>query len=59
MIDYLYDKEPKITIIIPTKDYSDITEKCLESLFKKTTYKNFEVILMNNQSKEEGNFSII
>lgn len=58
MIDYLYDKEPKITIIIPTKDYSDITEKCLESLFKKTTYKNFEVILMNNQSKEEATFQL-
>ena len=41
------------------KDYADITEQCLKSLFEKTTYKNYEVILMNNNSEKKENFLFI
>jgi GT2 family glycosyltransferase len=43
---------PKISIIIPFKDKTDILKKCVDSIFEKTDYKNFEIILVDNQSKD-------
>lgn len=58
LVEYKYDVEPMISIIIPTKDYADVTEKCLQSLFEKTTYTNYEVILMNNNSEKKETFAL-
>ena len=46
------EKTTKISIIIPMKDKVDLTRKCIFSIFSKTLYKNFEIILVNNQSRE-------
>ena len=56
----IYDvgEEPLVSVIIPTKDYAKITEKCLQSVYKKTTYKNYEVIVVNNRSEEEATFRL-
>lgn len=43
---------PKVTIIIPLKDQSVITKRCVESILEKTSYENYELLLINNQSKE-------
>ena len=58
LVRYHYEIEPMISIIIPTRDYADITEKCLKSIFEKTCYHNFEVILMNNNSQKEETFEL-
>ncbi len=58
IVEYKYEIEPLISIIIPTKDYPDVTEQCLKSLYEKTTYKNFEVIVMNNNSQKEETFTL-
>lgn len=58
-IEYLYDKEPKVSIIIPTKDKVDVLSRCIESIYKKTEYKNFEVIVINNNSTEEETFKYL
>ena len=58
IIDYEIKNNPLVSIIIPTKDYPDVTEKCLESLFTKTEYKNYEVILMNNNSEKKETFEL-
>ena len=50
---YDYDEEPLISIIIPTRDYVDILKKCIDSIYEKTTYKNFEIIIANNDSREK------
>ncbi|MBR0466225.1 MAG: glycosyltransferase family 2 protein [Clostridia bacterium] len=50
--------DPLVSIIIPTKDLADVTEKCLSSLFSKTTYKNYEVILVNNNSEKPETFKL-
>lgn len=52
-VEYKYKKEPKISIIIPTKDYADILKKCIDSIYEKTTYKNFEILICDNASVEE------
>ncbi|MGI6093641.1 MAG: glycosyltransferase [Negativicutes bacterium] len=42
---------PSVSIIIPNKNNYRVLKKCLESL-KKTTYKNYEVIVIDNQSDD-------
>ena len=57
-IEYAIKNSPKVMIIIPTRDYADITEKCLMSIYNKTTYKNFEVCLVNNNSEKKETFEL-
>jgi glycosyltransferase involved in cell wall biosynthesis len=39
---------PRVTIIIPSKDQADIIKVCLDSIYNKTTYPNFEVIVVDS-----------
>ncbi len=48
--------EPLVSIIIPNKDHTDDLEKCLSSVYEKSTYKNFEVIVVENNSTEKVTF---
>jgi GT2 family glycosyltransferase len=42
---------PLVTLIIPTRDAYDILSKCIESIIKRTTYPNYEIIVVDNQSR--------
>ena len=57
-VKYAVDNNPSVSIIIPTRDMSKITRKCLESVYEKTTYKNFEVVVVDNNSVEESTFKL-
>lgn len=57
-IRYIYDKEPMISIIIPTKDHTDILKCCIDSIYNKTNYKNYEVIVVNNNSEKTETFEL-
>lgn len=57
-IKYLYEDAPLISIIIPTKDHADDLEICLNSIYTKSTYKNFEIIMIDNNSEEEMTFQL-
>lgn len=59
MIEYTYDKEPSISIIIPTKNHAEDTKKCIDSIYEKTNYKNYEVVLVDNDSDEQELFDLI
>lgn len=50
---------PLISIIIPIKDQAKVTRRCLESIYTKNTYKNFEVIIIDNNSKEQETFNLL
>ena len=43
---------PRISIVIPTKDAPIHITRCLDSLFRKTTYPNFEVVVIDNKSTD-------
>jgi O-antigen biosynthesis protein len=45
-------QEPLISIIIPTRDQSELLGECLQSLFEITEYPHFEVILVDTGSSE-------
>jgi glycosyltransferase involved in cell wall biosynthesis len=44
--------KPLVSIIIPTKDKIKYLKRCIESILKKTTYKNFEIIIVDTGSTE-------
>jgi len=48
-----------VSIIIPIKDKAKITRVCLESLYKKMNYDNFEIIIVDNNSSEEETFKML
>ncbi len=48
---------PKVSIIIPTQDHIDDLEKCLSSIFRKSTYENIEVLVVENNSRLSSTFS--
>lgn len=51
-IRYQIKNPALVSIIIPTKDLSGLLNSCLESIFIKTTYSNYEVIVIDNGSIE-------
>lgn len=55
-IDYEIIGNPKISIIIPNKDHIDDLNKCLYSIFENTTYNNFEIIIIENNSEKNTTF---
>jgi GT2 family glycosyltransferase/2-polyprenyl-3-methyl-5-hydroxy-6-metoxy-1,4-benzoquinol methylase len=56
-VTYLHDSQPKVSIIIPTKDKLEFFQPCIESLLDKTTYPNYEVLVVDNQSTDPDTHS--
>ena len=44
---------PLVSIIIPTKDHADDLQNLLSSLFSKTIYEKYEIIILDNNSEKE------
>jgi GT2 family glycosyltransferase len=48
----LKNHSKKVSIIIPTKNKVELLYRCIESIFEKTSYKNFEIIVVDNRSDD-------
>lgn len=48
---------PKISIIIPNKDHVEDLRRCIGSILEKSTYDNYEIIVVENNSKEDETFA--
>jgi GT2 family glycosyltransferase/ribosomal protein L29 len=46
------DSSARVSIIIPTRDAPDLLGRCLKSIFEKTSYPDFEVIVMDNETSD-------
>ena len=49
---YRLPGRPLVSIVIPTRDLSALLETCLHSVFERTAYDRFEVIIVDNDSRE-------
>ncbi len=49
---------PLVSIIIPTKDQYQYISKCLSSILQKTTYKNYEIIIVDTGSTDKKVFKL-
>ena len=50
------DHDPLISIIIPNKDHIDDLKRCMDSIDQKSTYKNYEYIIVENNSTDDATF---
>ncbi len=55
-VDYEVKGEPKVSIVIPNKDEKEILEVCVSSILEKTTYGNYEIVIVENNSQTEEIF---
>lgn len=54
---YIPEGEPLISILIPNKDHIEDLEKCISAIEERSTYKNYEYIIIENNSTEETTFA--
>lgn len=54
---YLWKEQPLVSILIPNKDHAADLKKCMDSIEEKSTYRNFEFIIVENNSTEEETFA--
>lgn len=49
---------PLVSIVIPTRDQSSLLKACVDSVLQKTTYPAYEVVLVENNSRESKTFAL-
>lgn len=52
-VTYPLKDSPLVSIVIPTKNQYKIVKRCIDSIYEKSTYKNFEVILVDTGSTDK------
>jgi len=71
-VTYNLRDNPLVSIVIPSKNQYKILKRCIDSIYEKTSYDNFEIILVDTGSDdtrvlrwyektkaEHGNFSVV
>ncbi|MDD2958066.1 MAG: glycosyltransferase family 2 protein [Lachnospiraceae bacterium] len=56
-VTYPVSGDPLISIVIPNKDEVPTLKKCLQSIYEKSTYLNYEIIIVENNSVNDETFS--
>lgn len=58
-LKYKVPEETLVSIIIPFKDKAGYLKKCVDSIVEKTLYKNYELLLVSNNSQERETFEYL
>lgn len=53
--DTMKDK-PLVSIIMPMKDHWDMSRDCVDSILEKSTYENYEILILDNRSEQPDTF---
>ena len=53
-IKYPINGEPLISIVIPNKDHVEDLRRCITSIEKKSIWKNYEIVVVENNSVEQS-----
>ena len=56
-VKYPVQGDPLVSIIIPNKDAKEDLEKCIQSILEKSSYTNYEILIVENNSTGEEIFS--
>ena len=54
--EYMWDEQPLVSIVIPNKDHIEDLDKCIMSIINKSIYRNYEFIIVENNSTDEKTF---
>jgi len=57
-IYYFLLSRPLISIIIPNRDHSSDLERCVFSVMERSTYRNFEIVIVENGSTKDETFRL-
>jgi GT2 family glycosyltransferase len=49
----------RVCVVIPTRDRADLLEPCIASLFERTAYRNFELLVVDNGSREAETLDLL
>lgn len=53
-VNYVVKGNPKVSIVIPTKNQFKVVKRCIDSILEKTTYNNYEIVLVDTGSQDEA-----
>ena len=57
-IRYKINGTPLISIVIPNKDHKEDLKRCVTSILEKSTYTNYEIIIVENNSQDGKTFEL-
>ena len=49
-------EKPLVSIVIPNKDHMEDLSRCVESIRSKSTYPNYEIVIVENNSETKEIF---
>ncbi len=52
-VRYALTETPMVSVIIPNKDHVDDLDRCLQSLYARAGYENFEVLVVENNATQQ------
>lgn len=52
------DPEPLVSLMIPTRDQAGLLRQCVDSIRDGSDYRNWEILVMDNQSEEDETFQL-
>lgn len=55
-IKYALLEKPKISILIPNKDHVEDLKRCINSILEKSSYEDYEILVIENNSQKEETF---
>ncbi len=58
LVHFIPQEKKLISIIIPTRDLAQDLDRCLVSLYEKTSYQPYEIVIVDNGSMEEETFRV-
>ena len=52
-------RDDKVSIIIPFRDKAQVLARCVKSILDRSEYQNYEIVLVDNLSKERSTFELL
>src|SRR5262249_51979920 len=59
IVRYKVDQPGRVSILLPTRDQTGVLEACLRSIFALTQYADFEVLVIDNGSKQQETLELL
>ena len=57
-IRYEIEGTPMISVVIPNRDHAEELRRCIRSIREKTSWKNYEILIIENNSTEQETFAL-
>jgi glycosyltransferase involved in cell wall biosynthesis len=58
-VDYAFDRAPRVSVIVPTRDQAALLQACVDSVLEITSYPDYEVLIVDNGSTEASALSYL